>query len=223
MFSVQEVQLDTAEGPRASTLSRYVTFFCERAIRIFRAYCRIFRIFQQIARVAYFSAKLILSTAISVLFLFSIIIWLLGFVTSTIWLPTEWRHPCVRTPVEQDRVVGFRFAYFRRIFVFMRSAYLKIPHKLRCLLALPSFDCYTSANLQKIRLRKLNVHQITTLGGKFNSFLATARTKMPLNIHQITTSTGKNQIFTRNFALPLTKPCGSLWMPLSPEFHFQRC
>ena len=149
MFSVQEVQLDTAEGPLASTLSRYVTFFCAQAIRMFRAYCRIFRIFQQIARVAYFSAKLILSTAISVLFLFSIIIWLLGFVTSTIWLPTEWRHPCVRTPVEQDRVVGFRFAYFRRIFVFMRSAYLKIPHKLRCLLALPSFDYYTSANLQK--------------------------------------------------------------------------
>ena len=26
----------------------------------------------------------------------------LGFVTSTIWLPTEWHHPWVRTPVERD-------------------------------------------------------------------------------------------------------------------------
>jgi len=33
---------------------------------------------------------------------------LLGFITSTIWLPTEWHDPCVRTPVERDGVVGFK-------------------------------------------------------------------------------------------------------------------
>ena len=31
-----------------------------------------------------------------------------GFVASTIWLPTEWHHPCVWTPVERDGVVGFK-------------------------------------------------------------------------------------------------------------------
>ena len=33
---------------------------------------------------------------------------LLDFVTSSIWLPTEWHHPCVRTPVEREGVVGFK-------------------------------------------------------------------------------------------------------------------
>jgi len=36
------------------------------------------------------------------------VLFLLGFVTSTIWLPTEWHHPRVRTPVERDGVVGFK-------------------------------------------------------------------------------------------------------------------
>jgi len=35
-------------------------------------------------------------------------LFLLGFVTSTIWLPTAWHHPCVQTPVERDGVVGFK-------------------------------------------------------------------------------------------------------------------
>ena len=36
---------------------------------------------------------------------------MLSFVTSTIWLTTEWHHPCVRaarTAVEPDGVVGFK-------------------------------------------------------------------------------------------------------------------
>ena len=32
---------------------------------------------------------------------------ILGFITSTIWLPTEWHHPCVWTLVDWDGVVGF--------------------------------------------------------------------------------------------------------------------
>jgi len=34
-------------------------------------------------------------------------LFLLGFVTSTIWLPTVCHHPCIRTPVEWDGLVGF--------------------------------------------------------------------------------------------------------------------
>jgi len=54
---------------------------------------------------------------------------LLGFVTSTIWLPTEWHHPCVRIPVERDGVVGFKqfctvFPHISAAYLaFMRSAY----------------------------------------------------------------------------------------------------
>ena len=33
---------------------------------------------------------------------------LLGFITSTIWLPAEWHHPCVQSVVEQDGAVGFK-------------------------------------------------------------------------------------------------------------------
>ena len=35
-------------------------------------------------------------------------LFLLCFVTSTIWLPTEWHHPCVQTTVERDGAVGFK-------------------------------------------------------------------------------------------------------------------
>jgi len=47
------------------------------------------------------------------------VLFLLGFVTSTIWLPTEWHHPRVRTPVERDAAVQVSsnsVPYFRRIF-----------------------------------------------------------------------------------------------------------
>ena len=48
----------------------------------------------------------------------------IGFVTSTIWLPIEWHRPCVRTPVEQDGVVGFKqfCAISATYLVFMRFA-----------------------------------------------------------------------------------------------------
>ena len=36
------------------------------------------------------------------------VLFLLGFVTSTRFLPMEWHHPCVWTPVERDGVVGFK-------------------------------------------------------------------------------------------------------------------
>ena len=63
--------------------------------------CLIFCIHQQSAHITYFSLhKLAFSTAILILFVF-----LLGFITSTIWLPTEW-HNNVLDPVERDGVVG---------------------------------------------------------------------------------------------------------------------
>ena len=73
-----------------------------------------------------FPHKLAFSTAILILFCLYYI-FLLCFVTTTIWLPTEWHHPCVRTPVEQD---GGTSAYL----VFMQSAYFfKNATKLICL------------------------------------------------------------------------------------------
>jgi len=45
-----------------------------------------------------FPHKLAFLTAILIFFCV-FYLFLLGFVTSTIWLPTEWHHPCVWTPV----------------------------------------------------------------------------------------------------------------------------
>ena len=42
--------------------------------------------------------------------------------TLTIWLPTEWHYPCVRTLVERDGVVGFK--QFCTIFPHIFPAYL---------------------------------------------------------------------------------------------------
>ena len=66
------------------------------------AYCHIFCIFQSRAHIAYFFPhKMAFSTAISISFVFLLPI--------SIWLPTEWHHPCVWTiPVERDGVVGFK-------------------------------------------------------------------------------------------------------------------
>jgi len=56
-------------------------------------------------------------------------LFLLGFVTSTILLPTEWHQPCVRITVEWDGVVGFKqfcttFQHISAAYlVFMQSAY----------------------------------------------------------------------------------------------------
>jgi len=48
----------------------------------------------------FFPHKLAFSTAVLVLIVFLLPI-LLGFATSTIWMPTEWHQPCVRTPLNE--------------------------------------------------------------------------------------------------------------------------
>jgi len=93
-----------------SVLCEYVTV----------AYCRIFR---QSARITYFfTHKVAFSTKILTLPVFLLPISLVAFVTSTIWLPTDWHHPCVWTPVERDGGSWFQAilyhvsAYFHCIF-----------------------------------------------------------------------------------------------------------
>jgi len=61
--------------------------------------------FSKVRILQFFPHKLTFSTAFLILFLY---LFLLGFVTSTIWLPTEWHHPRVRTSVQRDRGVGFK-------------------------------------------------------------------------------------------------------------------
>ena len=63
-----------------------------------------------------FPHKLAFSTEILILFVFLLpitFLFLLGFVTSTIWLPTEWHHPCVWTSVERDGEVGSQAILYR--------------------------------------------------------------------------------------------------------------
>jgi len=75
---------------------------------------RIFRLLPRFSHISanctcriFFPHKLAFSTAILMLMCFYCP-FLLSFVTSTIWLPTEWHHPRVRTPVERDGAVGFK-------------------------------------------------------------------------------------------------------------------
>ena len=77
---------------------------CEYAIA---PYCRICSIFQQCACRIFFCKNWHLRRQFWYNLCFYYL-FLLGFVTSTIWLPTERHHPCVRTPVERDGVVGFK-------------------------------------------------------------------------------------------------------------------
>jgi len=58
-----------------------------------------FAYFSQVNMSHIFPHKMAFSTAISISFVFLLPI--------SIWLPTEWHHPCVQTPVERDEVVGF--------------------------------------------------------------------------------------------------------------------
>ena len=64
---------------------------------------------------------------------------LLGYIALTIWLLTEWHHPCIQIPVERDGVVGFKqfctiFPYFRRKFdVYAVRIFFKCRMKLTCL------------------------------------------------------------------------------------------
>ena len=115
----------------------------EYAIAACFAYCRVVRIFQQNAHIAYFTR---INWHFRRQFKYSLCFcypFLLGFVTSTIWLPTEWHHPCVRTPVERDGVAMVSsnsvpyFHIFAAYLVFMRSAYSfrKCRIKPTCLLS----------------------------------------------------------------------------------------
>jgi len=105
-----------------------MSVLCEYTIAAYFAYCRIFCIFQQSVHIAFFPHKHVFLTAILILLCFYYL-FLLGFVTSTIWLPAEWHCPCVRTPVERDGGSWFQAilyhvsAYFRHIFGVYGSAY----------------------------------------------------------------------------------------------------
>ena len=98
--------------------------------------CRMFRTLPHFSHVSakcayriFFSHKLAFSTAIltSLAFILPMSI-RFRYLDSTIWLPTEWHHPCVRRiPVERDRVVGFK--QFCTIYPHISVAYLAF---MRC-------------------------------------------------------------------------------------------
>jgi len=108
-------------------------------IAAYFVYCRIFSTFQRSAHIAKFSQhKLAFSTTILISSAFLLPILLLGFVTSTIWLPTEWHHPCVWTPVHGTRwgswfqaILYHLPAYFRCVFGIyaIRIFLVKMSHK----------------------------------------------------------------------------------------------
>ena len=77
-----------------------MSVLCEYAIAAYFAYCHIFRTFQQSMHMAYFFR---INWHFRRQFQYSLCfyyLFLLGFVTLTILLPTEWHHPCAWTPVE---------------------------------------------------------------------------------------------------------------------------
>ena len=103
------------------TLARHVSFTRTCDCRISRLLPHISHISAECVYHVFFPHNLAFSTAILTLFLCFYHLFLLGFVTSTIWLPTERHHPCVRTPVERDGVVGFK--QFCTIFPHISAAY----------------------------------------------------------------------------------------------------
>ena len=79
-------------------IGKGVSILCEYVIAAYFAYCRIFpHVSAKCTYRIYFSHKLAFSTAIFKYYLCFCYLFLLGFVTSTIWLPTEWHHACVPT------------------------------------------------------------------------------------------------------------------------------
>ena len=56
----------------------------------------------------FFPHKLAFSAAILILFVFLLPISIRFRYLDCLWLPTEWHHPCVWTPVERYGVVGFK-------------------------------------------------------------------------------------------------------------------
>ena len=79
-------------------------------------------------------------------------LFLLGLVTSTIWLPTEWHHPCVRTPVEQDGLVGFKQSCISTAHLVFSAVriFFKMPHK-------------TDMSTQRVILNYNNDHCVTAI------------------------------------------------------------
>ena len=110
-----------------------MSVLCKYAIDAYFAYCRIFFAYFSKVRISHiFSHKSTFATAICVS-----ITCLLRFFTSIIWLPTEWHHPYVRTPVEQDGGSWFQAMLYHistAYLVSMRSTYFFKCHiNLTCL------------------------------------------------------------------------------------------
>ena len=89
--------------------SRHVSFMQICDCRIFRTLTHFSHISAKYAAIShmFFSHKLAFRRQFQYFSCFCYL-FLLHFVTSTIWLPTECHHPCVRTPVKRDGVVGFK-------------------------------------------------------------------------------------------------------------------
>ena len=80
---------------------------CECALASYLVYCRIFCMFQQSAHITYFLTHKLAFSVATLTICFFYHLFLLSFVTSTIWLPREWHHVFVQTPVERDEIVVF--------------------------------------------------------------------------------------------------------------------
>jgi len=132
--------LQSAHHKTANTVNKTVSF-----MRICNC-C----IFQQSAHIAYFPHKLAFSVAILILLVFLLPI-SITFHYPTIWLPTEWHHPCVQTPVERDGVVGFK--QFCTIFPQISAAYLVFTwsaYFFKCHIKLTRLLCLANRILQNV-------------------------------------------------------------------------
>jgi len=69
---------------------------CKYVTAAYFAYCRIFAYFSKVCILHFFPHKLAFLKTVLILLCFYYL-FLVGFVTSTIWLPTQWHCPCVRT------------------------------------------------------------------------------------------------------------------------------
>ena len=108
-----------------------MSVLCEYATATYFGYCRIasFTYYSKVCKSQIFSAQIGISggnfNTICFYYLF-----LLGFVTSTIWLPTERHHPCVWTPVEGDEVLKqFCTIFPPHIWCFAVCILFKMPLK----------------------------------------------------------------------------------------------
>ena len=121
-----------------------MSVLCKYAIAEYFAYCHIFRIFQQNVHIAYFFCiNWHFDGNFNIICVYCL--FLVSFVTSTIWLPTEWHHPCVWTPVEQDGLVGLKqFCTIFPPYIWCLCGphiFFKCCIKLTCLTACVCIDC----------------------------------------------------------------------------------